>query len=371
MPIYPFTENWFYQIIEGVREGITVSDQGGHFEIFNSRMQEITGYSIEEANSGDFSQKLYPEPDARIRALAGVHDVLENGGRHEIETVIQAKNGMRKTLLVSSSLITYKEQKMFLSTYLDITIRREALDQLAIQTAELKKSKENLLVLTQLKSEFISVVSHELRTPLTVINESLDLVYEGIVGPVSPEQKSLLLTGKNNVNRLERLINDILDFQKIETGRIRYNIHENDLNAVIREVHDNLASVAQHKNLKFLLLLDERLPFIRFDRDRIAQVVTNLIDNALKFTESGVILVTSKTLGRTVQVMIQDSGVGINKDDLPQIFDRFLQGDNSRRLGGVGLGLAICREIIEKHNGKIWVESNSGKGARFYFQLPM
>ena len=227
--------------------------------------------------------------------------------------------------------------------------------------------------LIQKKLAFISTVSHELRTPLMVIMEGIDLVLDKDLGDLNPKQRDLLETAKRNVQRLARLVNSILDFQKLESGMYKLNIRQNDINEVVREIHESMAPAARRKGLEFTLNLADGVPKIGFDRDRICEVVMNLVDNAVKFTKKGSVSITTSRVENIIRFSIQNTGPEIKKDDLSKIFDPFEQvmKKDKRAKGETGLGLAICKDIIEKHRGKIWAESGPGRGTAFHFVLPI
>ena len=223
------------------------------------------------------------------------------------------------------------------------------------------------------KSNFTSMVSHELRTPLSAIKEGIGIVLDGITGKINRKQKDLLQTSKRNVDRLTRLINDILDFQKLDSGMMQFDIQENDINDTVREVSKIMGKLTKQKKLSFSIELQPYLPKVRFDRDKIIQVLTNLINNAIKFTEKGGIAIKTEQGNNIIHVMVEDTGPGIRKGDLSKLFQAFQQlgAPRERKPGGTGLGLAICKEIIERHRGKIWAESEYGKGSIFHFILPI
>lgn len=226
----------------------------------------------------------------------------------------------------------------------------------------------------QVKATFISMVSHELRTPLTAIKEGIAIVSEEVTGALNEEQKEFLDVAKRNVERLARLINDVLDFQKLESGRMVFRMQDDSINGVVEEVYETMLSLAQGKGLEFILSLDKSLPDTVFDKDKINQVISNLVQNAIKYTEKGVITVMTSVGGENfIQVAVKDTGKGIKQEDLPRLFRQFeqLESAHERKTAGTGLGLAISRQIIEGHKGRIWVESEFGKGSTFYFILPI
>ena len=242
-----------------------------------------------------------------------------------------------------------------------------------IDITERKQVEQKLKEAMEIKSQFISMASHELRTPLTAIKEGIAIVMDGSTGKINDEQEDFLGMAKRNVDRLARLINDVLDFQKLEAGGIKFNIQEKDINEVVKEVYETMVPLTKEKGLNFVVKLDENLPKARFDNDKIIQVLTNIVNNAIKFTEKGTITVTTSKQDNVVCVAVQDTGPGVKKEDIQKLFHKFeqLAKLDDRKTGGTGLGLAISKEIVEKHNGKIWAESKYGKGMTFYFTLPV
>jgi len=227
--------------------------------------------------------------------------------------------------------------------------------------------------LVDMKSNFVSNVSHELRTPLKAIRESISIVLNGSAGQVNDEQKKFLTVSKKNVDRLARLINDVLDFQKLDAGKTKLNTHKNNLNEVVKEVYELMLQPAENKGLSFTMKLDSQLPEIKFDRDKIIQVLTNIVDNAVKFTEKGAVTITTSAKGNALYLSVQDTGLGIAEEDLLKIFNRFEQASDNKykKTGGAGLGLSISKDIIRLHKGKIWAESEFGKGTTVWFLLPI
>ncbi len=226
----------------------------------------------------------------------------------------------------------------------------------------------------EVQKEFTSTVSHELRTPLASIKSTVDLVLSKTAGELNEDQVKFLSKAKNNVDRLGRLINDILDLTKLESGKTKLNIEFNDLQPLIAEVVDIQKILAQEKGLFLDHQLPEKLVKIPFDADKMHQVFNNLIGNAIKFTKEGGITVFcgDYTDSNYIKICIKDTGPGISPDDQDKLFHKFQQlGESTSQVGGTGLGLAICKEIIERHGGKIWVESKVGQGSTFCFILPV
>ena len=223
----------------------------------------------------------------------------------------------------------------------------------------------------RMKSEFISTVSHELRTPLTSIKGSMSLVLDG--SPLDDETRELVEVTKRNADRLVRLVNDILDVSKIEAGRLELDPVPTDVGSLCAEAVQGIDGFAKKVEVSVTSLIPPGLPEVRADRDRIVQVLTNLLSNALKFSPKGSsvdMAVTAK--GEMVRFEVRDRGPGIPEDFRAKLFTRFAQSDRARReQEGTGLGLAICRALVVSHGGEIGVESEPGHGATFFFTLPV
>ena len=224
----------------------------------------------------------------------------------------------------------------------------------------------------KMKNEFISVVSHELRTPLTSIRGSLGLLAAGMLGNVTDKAQRMLQIAISNTDRLVRLINDILDIERLESGKIALDRQAVDAEHLVQQAVETMRGMSDKNNVHVELLPVSGQIF--GDPDRILQTLTNLISNAIKFSPEGGSVVVSATSDRThMQFSVEDHGRGIPEDKIGAIFERFQQVDasDSREKGGTGLGLAICRTIVQQHGGRIWVRSHLGKGSTFSFTIPL
>ena len=260
-------------------------------------------------------------------------------------------------------------------------------------TQELKATNRKLQKLERLKSEFISIVSHELRTPLTAIKNAMDIILSGKAGDMTENIEKFVSMGKRNAIRLSGIINDLLDISKIEAGKMDFKFELMNVEPIIEDVRNNLLEVAREKNLDIIFTpaKDEQVQ-IYADSDRLVQVLTNLVSNAIKFTTEGNIEISTKVVnarelrydqcfeedikklhGNYLQVCVEDHGIGIERKDLNHVFDKFAQIENSlsRKVGGTGLGLPIARQLMEAHNGAIWCDSEINKGSKFYFVIPI
>ncbi|MFC1674553.1 ATP-binding protein [Candidatus Omnitrophota bacterium] len=239
--------------------------------------------------------------------------------------------------------------------------------------SERTKTEKDLKEQVDLKSKFLAEASHEIRTPLATIREGLNVLLEGNYGEINEKQREYLALSKKSADRLGHLVGDILDFQKLNSGRVRFDLVENDINETLIEVYNTMHSLAEQKGLDFKLDLEKDLPRIIFDKEKIIQVIVNLINNALKFTSKGIITISSAKGDNSLKVSVRDTGSGISLPEQGRLFKEFEQLERKQQLGqkGIGLGLAISKEIVEGHNGKIWADSQLGKGSTFSFILPI
>lgn len=237
---------------------------------------------------------------------------------------------------------------------------------------ELEEKNRKLQRLDQLKSDFVSTVSHELRTPLAIIKEGIELVIDGIPGDINERQKNVLVISRDNINRLSRIINELLDIAKIEAGRIDLKKRQIDINELIRSFIAPFEAKVKEKGLEFKTDLPKDEVNIYIDPDRIIQVFTNLLYNAIKFTKRGFIRLSVKDKKNEVECSVSDTGIGISETDMPKVFNKFQQFGRIPGAGdkGTGLGLSIVKGVVELHKGKVWLESKLGQGSKFIFTLP-
>jgi two-component system sensor histidine kinase GlrK len=261
----------------------------------------------------------------------------------------------KKGLNVSSDVFLVDKAKVMQCNIRDIT--------------EKKKTKDVAMKLAEAKSKFTSTVSHELRSPLAAIKEATNLVLDGSLGSVNAEQKDVLGTAKENIDRLGRLINNVLVYQKMDAEKMGYDLRENDLNEAVREAHKSAVLFSGNRKADLVMKLGADLPRIKFDKDKIFQILINLMANAIKYSKSGNIIIQTRREDHDIHVSVRDSGLGIKPENLGGIFEPFGALRNNPK-SGTGLGLAIAREIVLAHHGRIWAESEEGKGSTFHFTLP-
>ncbi|MCA9400948.1 MAG: PAS domain S-box protein [Candidatus Omnitrophica bacterium] len=345
-------------IFENSAVGITIVDQNDKVISWNKFAEQLltrTGDQFHNLNV----RELYPSDQWQ---LLKEKNIREKGIQEHFETKMIKGDG--KTVDVDISITVLKEEDNntvagAIGIFRDITER--------------KKIQEELELANKMKNDFMSMVSHELRTPLTSINGSLGIVLEGSTGELNEEQKEFLTTAHRNVQRLDILIGDVLLYQRLLSGRAEFSFEENDINALIEVIKNDFIRFADEKKIEMILNLTPELPVIHFDKSKISKVLTDLIDNALKFTESGSVTITSKQAQNDVVISVKDTGIGIKHEDTAKVFDSFsqLKTGSKRKPGSTGLGLAIARSIVENHEGRIWVDSKEGEGSDFQFTIPL
>jgi signal transduction histidine kinase len=257
-------------------------------------------------------------------------------------------------------------------------------DELGVMGRSFNSMIDTIHKLSEMKDDFISIVSHELRTPLTSIKYFAEVMLER-VGTIEPaRQQKYLRVINEETDRLTRLINDLLDLQKISAGKFKWKLEEIRLDQVVRNTVQTFSGAGAARNVQLVSQVDPGLPVVLGDNDKIVQLVANLLSNAIKFTRPGSRVVVTAERGEDpalitdhrfhayVKVSTRDEGIGIAPENLEKIFEKFQQVEDhfTRSQGGTGLGLSICKEIVLHHGGKIWAESKVDVGSTFSFTIP-
>jgi two-component system, sensor histidine kinase and response regulator len=319
---------------------------------------------------GDYLvEKKYLSPEQLTHALL-VQRELKSSGKSVLlgELLIELGYIDRKKLDQSIT-----EQIVQLRNALEEANR--TLEQRVIQrTIELQEALNKLSELDKLKSNIIANISHELRTPLTHIKGYQELLLAGAMGDLNPEQESTLKTIRRSTERLERLIEDLINFSQISRGEISLRLGRVEMNRVAENVLNHSMLKAEDKHIQIQKKFTENLLAVNVDEEKISWVIMQLIDNAIKFTpENGQITIRLENRVNGVLAAVEDTGIGIAADKINEIFEPFhqLDGSSTRRFGGTGLGLSLVRQIIQAHHTKIEVSSEPGKGSKFEFLLPL
>ena len=344
--------------VESAIEGIAMSNVTTEIIFVNEAFTKLFGYSKEEIIGKKISFFYSKEELPKLQEI--MKATMEGGWEGEL--VVRRKDGTFFPVAIYSSLIKDNAGRIIghMVSHVDVTGRKQA--------------EEKMKEAVKVKSDFLSMVSHELRTPLTAIKEGIGIVLDGSAGKINTDQKDFLATAKRNVDRLHRLINQVLDFSKLEARKAEFRMEERDINQAIKEIVKMQQPLAEEKGLYIKMDLGDNLEKILFDEDKINQVLTNLTNNALKHTDKGGITVSTKKDkdGKFIRVGIKDTGGGIKEGELDKLFKQFQQvGEKFRKSGNTGLGLAISKQIVTGHKGKIWVESKYKFGSEFVFTLPI
>jgi signal transduction histidine kinase/DNA-binding response OmpR family regulator len=255
---------------------------------------------------------------------------------------------------------------------------KENVGELEESNKKLAGVNEELKELDRMKSDLLANVSHELRTPLTAIKGYTDYILERKLGDITDKQEKGLVVVQRNLERLSRTIGALLDFSRMDIGRITLNLQRFSISSLVEQIHTTVRSELDKKRLRFLSAVEPDLPSLIADREKLSAVIENLVINAIKFTPDGgsITVAAGRVAGAerpTAEIRVSDSGIGIPRDQIGKIFNRFHQvdGTTTRRFGGVGLGLAIVKSILDAHGAAIHVESEEGKGTVFHFRLPL
>ena len=284
---------------------------------------------------------------------------------------------LRKDRHVGGLVVRRKVAGKFSDSIVDLLQTFAAQSVIAIHNArlfhEIEDKGREIEIANKHKSEFLANMSHELRTPLNAILGYTELIIDNIYGDVPGTVQEVLERVEKNGRHLLNLINDVLDLSKIEAGRFTLSLNDYSMQDVIQTVYTTVEPLAAEKNLDLEVRISEVLKTGKGDEQRIAQVILNLLGNAIKFTEQGKVLVEATIFNESFLVCVSDTGPGLLETDQKKIFEEFRQADASstRVKGGTGLGLSISKKIVKMHGGRIWVDSSLGKGSTFSFTLPI
>jgi len=292
------------------------------------------------------------------------------------EVWLKRKDGATFPVLISATSLFDEDGKLIGSNTIikDISEIYKIRKELENLTIRLKKQAEKLREIDIAKEEFSSMVTHELQTPLVPIQGYCEILLKGMLGELSEKQKEKIQIIYRNATRLLRLIQDILDAHKLEMGKMQFDMNDASTQVMIEQCISAFKPLADAKKVALVDGTSAALK-LRCDERRILQVLNNLVSNALKFVpeQGGIVVISAIKHDGSVMFSIRDNGIGIPKEKHQNLFRKFYQLDTSlrRTTSGTGLGLAISKAIIEAHNGKIWLESEEGKGATFFFSIPV
>jgi PAS domain S-box-containing protein len=396
------SESKYQMIVENTHDVIMLTNTDGSISYLSPSCESALGYKPEELTG----QKLkIVHPDDIESVEKNFSRAIQNKSPFRIQYRIKTKSGDTKWIYhTSTPIMKDKGAELFLNVLRDITsiktLEKELsekvtmlegseratlniMDDLQNTLKELKQSQfvieeknVQLQKLDKIKSSFLNITSHELRTPMSAIKGYIQMMLKGNLGTINEEQKHALDIILRNSNRLNRLIQDILDVSRLESGTMKFVTQKTDVTKMVKEVAEIMQASADLKRIKINAEMETNVPELTIDKDRITQVVINLLNNAIKYSADGsTINIKTRKEKEDVLFEVQDYGRGIPEEHHKKIFQTFYQVDSDAdiKFGGAGLGLAICYGIIIAHGGRIWVESTGkpGEGSTFRFTLPV
>lgn len=345
-------------MLESAIDGIITFDLGGIIELCNPAFERILGFDADDVLGRKVSEIIPGETmvdrigDRKISTIRDVLDDLKAKNYSDRELIVRRADGNLIPVELRVSEVVLGTRNFYSGIIRDITERKEV---------ELRVS------------EFYSTVSHELRTPLTSIRGALGLMEGGVVGEIPDEALELVTIARVSCDRLIRLINDILDLRKIEAGKLELKLESLDSESMVKATADSLRTMCEEYGVSIAVHVSDKRP-VKGDHDRVVQILTNLVSNAVKFSgpEGKLDVRVVGGANGAVRFEVEDNGPGIPESQMHRLFGKFQQLDSSdtRAQGGTGLGLAISKALVEKHNGRIGVQSIEKKGSTFWFEIP-
>lgn len=341
------------QIIENANAPIFGIDKKGLINEWNKKTVEITGFDKDEVMGKDL-----------------VKELINQDHRESVKKVLAMALKGEET--ANYELILFTNEGLMVIILLNATSRRDPANNI-VGVIGIGQDITERKKIEQMKSDFVALASHELRTPLTSIQGYAELILDGDVGEISREQREFLEIISQNTRRLEALINDVLDVEKIESGRMSMKREKVDLSRIVDSCVKTFKVMAENKGLKLEKDVKTSPMNVLGDSDRLSQVLSNLLSNAIKYTKEGEVKISARIKGKFASVAVEDTGLGMSPEDMKIVFSRFFRAEDSyvRKTTGSGLGLSIAKATIERHNGDIKVESKLGAGSKFEVILPL
>ena len=335
-------------VVKSIAEGLVVVNQKGEVLLMNPAAEKLLGVQNEKKIGKPIVEGLGSEH------LVSMSRQMDGSSGEKVVEYTSKDENVKKVIRSSSAVIQDENGQTvgMVNVLTDITKQKE---------------------LDEIKTRFVSNVTHELRTPMVAMQKAIEILNDKSSGTLNTTQANFLGIVQRNLQMLSRLVEDLLDMAKIESGKMRLKFLPTRLDKIVNDACDSLVTWANSKDIQVIRDIDKSLPEISLDSVKITQVLNNLIGNAIKFTpRSGKIFVNSGWNDtESLKVSVADTGVGVAKENLPKLFGRFEQFGDLQGISGTGLGLCISKEIVERHNGRISVESEEKKGATFTFILPL
>lgn len=336
-------------------------DQSGNFTFLNLNSLETFAHILDDSDNGWNVLQMFI-PDDRDRVKESIQKVLNGKELGGTEYTAMMKDGSTFPIVVYASPIIEENKTVGLrGIAIDITGQKH------LETKMFEYEEVD-----RLKSDLLSTVSHELRTPLATIKGYSTMLLDYDRRLKRDEKREYLSSIDKATDRLTELVDHLLDMSRLEAGLLQMKRRPTSISKLIKEAVDD-AQLRAHSH-KIVLNLKKKLPRVNGDARRIRQVIDNIIDNAIKYSSEGTeVVVSAQRVRRKLFISVADQGIGIPAEDLKRVFDRMYRREQrlTPQIGGIGLGLAICRGLVEAHGGRIWVESELGKGSTFYFTFPI
>lgn len=340
----------FEALIENLRDGIIVIDSNNYIVFMNKVTEEMFGVSKKDVIGKQINISMFDDPN--LKNLAKIILIKENPDKQQF----------------MPAEIKIKDSNPIFAQIYSIKIARGATIMKVIHDVTREKEMEKL------KSEFIFIAAHQLRTPLSAIKWVFSMILKGDVGAITNEQKEILEKGETSTKRMIALVNDLLDVSRIEEGKFGFNFKDENIEDLIEKIVALLDNKIREKEINFSFIKpDIRLPMVKADSEKLYLALQNIIENAINYTpKKGSVEISIKEETKNIIIEIKDSGVGIPKSENNRLFNKFFRGKNVIRMQteGTGLGLFIAKNIIERHNGAIYIESEENKGTKATVWLP-
>lgn len=374
--------NFLAHVLKNINENVSITDENDKIIFVNQSLLKTYGYSEDELMGQHIA--ILRSPNNPLETIDEILPKTLQGGWHGV-LMNMRKDGSEFPISLMTTIIFDKENHpvALVGVSRDITERkreenelilyRDHLEELVKQrTAELEEEKEHAQSADRLKSAFLATMSHELRTPLNSIIGFTGILMQERPGPLNPEQKKQLGMAQQSARHLLSLINDVLDISKIEAGQLKMNLESFNLSEVIYKVIETNKPFADKKKLQLNVVIASDIDEIVSDKLRVQQILLNLVNNAVKFTEVGSVSIECFKSNDKVTIKVIDTGMGIEQDQMEILFKPFMQIDTglTRKHEGTGLGLSICKKLLDMLNGSVEIESEIGKGSVFIVKLP-
>jgi signal transduction histidine kinase len=342
-------------ILAAITDGVVVSDENERITVLNDAARRVLHLG---------NQRLLGHPPAALFAH------FEEGQQHALQVLSEVTERARQRQSVAPAAMMLQTKGQIVQTsFMPMYDERHQFAGTVIVLRDVTHEQE----IAQAKNEFVSIVAHELRTPMTSIKGYTDLILQGAMGEISDGQRHFLQIVRSNVERLSDLISDLLDTSRIEAGKISLDPEPIEMPQLVREVGEGIGEAVRERGLTLEIEEAPAIPTVHADRNRVIQILVNLLSNAYRYTPSGKITVSIGSTGDAVLTQVTDTGIGIAPEDHERVFEAFYRADHEvvTKQPGTGLGLSIVKSLVKMHGGELRLQSDLDKGSTFSFTLPL